>query len=86
MRRLLAGALDLVWSPLGPRSHSLLKAMLATGRCLWNEVSGPVLSEGAPVQASVDVIECVERAVRRTVGISVLPSQTVFDRRPEGRD
>ncbi|AKS41104.1 DEAD/DEAH box helicase [Wenzhouxiangella marina] len=47
----MAGALDLVWSPLGPRSQGLLRAMLATGRCHWNEVGGPVLSEGEPVSA-----------------------------------
>ena len=50
----MAGALDLVWSPLGVGSHRLLKAMLATGRCLWNDANGQILHEAEAVQARLE--------------------------------
>ena len=50
----MAGALDLVWAPLGPQCHVLLEAIVATGRGLWNDVSGPTLKLGAPLEARLN--------------------------------
>ncbi len=49
----MAGALDLIWSPMGSGSQGLLQAMLATGRCRWGHVDGPVLHRGEPIRASL---------------------------------
>jgi hypothetical protein len=50
----MAGALDLVWAPLGPRCHALLEAIVATGRCLWKNVDGPSLSLGKPLETRLN--------------------------------
>jgi len=47
-------ASDLVWYPLGPASQQLLREMIATGRCHWETVKGPVLSLAEPLIATVD--------------------------------
>jgi hypothetical protein len=46
----LAGALDLVWAPLGPRCHGLLEAIVRTGRGRWQDVDGVTLSLGEPLE------------------------------------
>ncbi|MEN1727298.1 MAG: DEAD/DEAH box helicase [Pseudomonadota bacterium] len=50
----MAGALDLVWAPLGTRCHALLEAIIATGRCLWHEVDGATLQLGAPLDTRLN--------------------------------
>ena len=47
----MAGVLDLVWSPLGSGSQGVLRSMLATGRCRWGDVDGPVLRLADPIRA-----------------------------------
>jgi hypothetical protein len=46
----MAGALDLVWAPLGPRCHGLLESIIRTGRGLWQDVDGVPLSLGDPLE------------------------------------
>ncbi len=50
----MAGALDLVWAPLGPRSHALLEAIVATGRGLWRDVSGATLKLGPALEMGLN--------------------------------
>jgi len=46
----MAGALDLVWAPLGPRCHALLETIIRTGRGRWQDVDGAELILGEPIQ------------------------------------
>ena len=47
-------ATDLVWYPLGARSQDLLRELIATGRCHWESVRGPVLELGEPLSARLE--------------------------------
>jgi len=46
----MAGALDLVWAPLGPRCHGLVESVIRTGRARWQDVDGARLMLGAPLE------------------------------------
>ncbi len=43
----------MVWYPLARTSSGLLREMIATGRCYWQTVDGPVLRMGEPLAADV---------------------------------
>ncbi len=47
-------ATDLVWIPLGPNSQKLLRAMIATGRCLWEKAGGLTLTMAEPLLATAE--------------------------------
>ncbi len=43
----------LVWYPLARTSARLLRQVIGTGRCYWQDIEGPVLTLGEPVAADV---------------------------------
>jgi superfamily II DNA or RNA helicase len=45
---------DLVWYPLGPTARGLVRAMVETGRCHWQDINGAVLSIAEPLPARVE--------------------------------
>ncbi len=47
-------ATDLVWIPLGPGCHKLLRTIIATERCLWEKASGARLRMAEPLLASTE--------------------------------
>ena len=44
----------LVWYPLARTSAGLLRQVIATGRCHWQDMDGPVLTLGEPVAAEIE--------------------------------
>jgi hypothetical protein len=43
----------LVWYPMSRTSAGLLREIIATGRCYWQDIDGPMLSLDEPVEADV---------------------------------